>query len=218
MEAGTWSNSLSLQGLFEPEHPNGRLDCPGRPHSRALEMASNEAKARSGSRKRRYPHWRSLVGYLYKAGIRRLCMLEGYSRYCLELYHLYNGLEIQLAHKPLISSLSVAWIETRRWRPSAQQIYHASELAKQRGEPGSGYAQSSAPSYFEAYSSSRTERLCSSWPRYPTLPLERVPFRLGIPRGIARYILVELLLLHRGFDLAILRSLKRLAKIAELGT
>jgi len=154
---------------------------------------------------------------LYKAGIRRLCMLEGYSKYCLEPYYPHNRLEIQLACKPLISSLSVAWTETRRWRPSAQQIYHASKPAKQRGEPGSGYAQSSAPSYFKAYSSLRTKRLCSGWPGYPTLPPERVPFRLGIPRGIAGCILAELLMLHRGFDSAVLRSLKRLAKMAELG-
>ena len=44
-----------------------------------------------------------------------------------------------------------------------------------------------------------------------------MPFRLGIPRGIAGCILAELLLLHRVFDSAVLRSLKRLAKIAELG-
>ena len=42
-------------------------------------------------------------------------------------------------------------------------------------------------------------------------------FHLGIPKGIAGCILAELLLLHCRFDLAVLRSLKRLAKIAELG-
>ena len=45
-----------------------------------------------------------------------------------------------------------------------------------------------------------------------------MPFRLGIPRGIAGCILAELLLLYHRFDLAVLCSLERLAKIAELGT
>ena len=171
-------------------------------------MASNVAKARSGSRKRRHPHWRSLVGYLYKVGIRRLCMLEGYSRYCLEPYHLHNGLEIQLACKPLISSPSIAWTETRRWRPSAQQICHASKPAKQLGEPSSRYAQSFAPSYFESYSFSGAERLYSGWPWCPIPPPEISPFRPGISMGIVLCIPAEIALRQRGFVIAVLLSLK----------
>ena len=81
IKVGTWSNSLSLQGLFELKYPNGHSNCLSRLHSKALGMALNKAKACSGSKKERYPYWRSLVGYLYKASICRLYILERYSKY-----------------------------------------------------------------------------------------------------------------------------------------